>query len=58
MPLVRPLMCWLFLPQPCGEDAKAIMPDRITPKARVNVVYVMTDEGVNIGQSVRSSSNA
>jgi len=34
-------------------DAKAIMPDKIIPEARVNVVYLTTDEGINVGQSIK-----
>lgn len=35
------------------SDDKAIMPDKITARARVNVIYVSTPEGINIGQSVK-----
>ena len=34
-------------------DAKAIMSDKIVPDDRVNVVYLTTDEGINIGQSIK-----
>ena len=34
-------------------DAKAIMLDKIAPKSRVNVIYLTTDEGINIGKSVK-----
>ncbi|MDE2221934.1 MAG: hypothetical protein KGK03_02570 [Candidatus Omnitrophica bacterium] len=36
-----------------GADDKAIMPDKIRPRARVNVIYFTTPEGINIGQSVK-----
>jgi hypothetical protein len=34
-------------------DAKAIMPDKILPKCRVNVIYLTTDEGLNVGKSIK-----
>jgi uncharacterized membrane protein YeiH len=34
-------------------DAKAIMPDKIAARDRVNVIYLTTDEGLNIGKSVK-----
>ena len=34
-------------------DAKAIMLNKIVAKRKVNVVYFTTDEGVNIGKSIR-----
>jgi hypothetical protein len=35
------------------SDAKAIMPDIIVPKSRVNVIYLTTAEGINIGKSIK-----
>lgn len=34
-------------------DAKAIMPDKIVAHSRVNVIYFTTDEGINIGKSIK-----
>jgi len=34
-------------------DAKAIMPDKIVPQSPVNVTYLTTDEGINIGKSIQ-----
>ena len=34
-------------------DAKAIMLDKIVPLSRVNVIYIMTDEGINVGKSIK-----
>ena len=34
-------------------EAKAIMPDKILPKKHVNVIYLTTPEGVNIGKSIK-----
>ena len=34
-------------------DAKAIMLDKIVAKKKVNVVYFTTDEGINIGKSIK-----
>ena len=34
-------------------DAKAIMPDKITEHSRVNIIYLSTDEGLNIGKSIK-----
>jgi hypothetical protein len=34
-------------------DAKAIMSDKILPKDRVNVVYLTTEEGINLGESIK-----
>jgi hypothetical protein len=34
-------------------DDKAIMPDKIAPKSHVQVIYFTTDEGVNIGKSIK-----
>jgi hypothetical protein len=34
-------------------DAKAIMPDQIFAKNRVNVIYFTTDEGINVGKSIK-----
>jgi len=34
-------------------DAKAIMPDKIAAKKKVNVIYLTTAEGINIGKSIK-----
>jgi len=34
-------------------DAKAINLDKILPKSRVNVIYLTTEEGINIGKSIK-----
>jgi hypothetical protein len=34
-------------------DAKAIMPDQIVARSRVNIIYLSTDEGLNIGKSIK-----
>lgn len=34
-------------------DAKAIMPDQIAAHSRVNVIFLTTDEGLNIGKSIK-----
>jgi hypothetical protein len=34
-------------------DAKAIMLDKIAAKRRVNIIYLTTDEGINIGKSIK-----
>jgi hypothetical protein len=34
-------------------DAKAIMPDKIIPRKHINVIYLTTPEGVNIGKSIK-----
>ena len=34
-------------------DAKAIMLDKIVAKRKVNVIYITTDEGINIGKSIK-----
>lgn len=34
-------------------DAKAIMPDKIVAKSRVNVIYFTTNEGINVGKSIK-----
>jgi len=34
-------------------DAKAIMLDKIAAKRKVNVVYFTTEEGINIGKSIK-----
>ena len=34
-------------------DAKPIMLDKIAAKSRVNVIYFTTDEGINVGKSVK-----
>jgi hypothetical protein len=34
-------------------DAKAIMPDKIAPRRRVNVIYLTTDEGINVAKSIK-----
>ncbi len=34
-------------------DDKAIMPDKIAAKRKVNVIYLTTAEGVNIGKSIK-----
>lgn len=34
-------------------DAKAIMPDKITTHRHVNVIYLTTPEGINIGKSIK-----
>jgi len=36
-----------------GADAKAITPDKIVAKSKVNVIYLTTDEGINIGKSIK-----
>jgi hypothetical protein len=35
------------------SDAKAIMDDKIVPKSRVNVIYLTTAEGINVGKSIK-----
>jgi hypothetical protein len=35
------------------EDAKAIMPDKIVAKSKVNVIYLTTLEGVNEAKSIK-----
>jgi len=35
------------------SDAKAIMPDKILTKAKVNVIYLTTTEGINVGKSIK-----
>ena len=35
------------------KDAKAIMPDGIVPKAHVNIIYLTTPEGINVGKSIK-----
>jgi hypothetical protein len=34
-------------------DAKAILLDKIAPHSRVNVIYLSTEEGINIGKSIK-----
>jgi hypothetical protein len=34
-------------------DAKAIMPEEIAVRKHVNVIYLTTDEGINIGESIK-----
>jgi hypothetical protein len=34
-------------------DNKAIMPDKIAAHSRVNVIFLSTDEGLNIGKSIK-----
>jgi len=34
-------------------DAKAIMRDKIIPRAKVNVIYLTTPEGINVGKSIK-----
>ena len=34
-------------------DVKAIMPDGIVPKSRVNIIYLTTPEGINVGKSIK-----
>ena len=34
-------------------DAKAIMPDKIVARSRVNVIYLTTDEGINVAKSIK-----
>lgn len=34
-------------------DAKAILPDKIAAKSKVNVIYFTTDEGINVGKSIK-----
>jgi len=34
-------------------DAKAIMLDKFLPKAHVNIIYLTTEEGINIGKSIK-----
>ena len=33
-------------------DAKAVTPDKIPARGRVNVIFLSTDEGINVGQTV------
>ena len=35
------------------KEAKAIMPDKLTAKSHVNVIYLTTEEGINIGKSIK-----
>jgi len=35
------------------SNTKAIMQDRIVAKARLNVIYVTTPEGINISKSIK-----
>ena len=35
------------------EDAKAIMPEKIVVKKKVYVIYITTDEGVDIAKSIK-----
>jgi len=35
------------------DDAKAIMPDKIVPKSHVDIIYLTTPEGINIGKSIK-----
>ena len=34
-------------------DAKAIMPDKIAVRSHVNVIYLTTPEGINVGKSIK-----
>ncbi len=34
-------------------DAKAIMPDKIVVRSRVNIIYLTTSEGINIAKSIK-----
>jgi hypothetical protein len=34
-------------------DAKGIILTKIAPKKRVNIIYLTTDEGINIGKSIK-----
>jgi hypothetical protein len=34
-------------------DSKAIMPDKIVAKSHVNVIYLTTPEGINVGKSIK-----
>ena len=34
-------------------NAKAIMPDKIAARSHVNVIYLTTPEGINIGKSIK-----
>jgi len=34
-------------------DAKALMPNKIAAKSKVNVIYLTTPEGINIGKSIK-----
>ncbi len=34
-------------------DTKAIMPDKIVAKCKVNVIYLTTPEGIKIGKSIK-----
>lgn len=34
-------------------DIKAIMPDKIAAKSRVNVIYTTSPEGLNVGKSIK-----
>ena len=35
------------------SDAKAIMPDKLAAKRKVNVIYLTTAEGINIAKSIK-----
>jgi len=35
------------------STAKAILPEKITPKAHVNVIFFTTTEGINIAKSIK-----
>ena len=34
-------------------EAKAIMQDKIMAKSRVNVIYIISPEGINVGKSIK-----
>jgi hypothetical protein len=34
-------------------DAKAIMEDKIVTKSKVNVIYITSPEGINVGKSIK-----
>ena len=34
-------------------NAKAVMPDKIAARSHVNVIYLTTPEGINIGKSIK-----
>ena len=35
------------------KDAVAILPAQLVPKSHINVIYSTTDEGINIGKSIK-----
>ena len=34
-------------------DAKALMPDMLIAKSKINVIYLTTPEGINVGKSIK-----